>query len=304
MIQDDNRLKRIIQNNGDTINEYAYTLYNGDGVAKDVKEAYRIFRIAADQGDTVAMFWLGAICENEDEFRSPKEGFEWFFKAAKMGNIAAQYQIGYHYLHGVYVEQDYFQAFKWFMISAVRGYPHSQNSIGTMYLRGQVKVGEWIDKNHHSDNEIKIDQEKCQRFGYRWLMKSAKQNHPSGLYNLAGMYLYGVYVDKDEELAVSMYRIANEIGGTGMRALDMLNKLGTEIRVQQTDYERLDHLFEDINETDMSDNVPADMLNYIIGTQKLAFPEMTKNDELQVMSAVTDEYKREQSRERYYLLLV
>lgn len=281
--------------------EYAYKLYKGDGIAKDVKEAYRLFSIAADQGDTTAMFWLGAICENEDEYKSPQEGFEWFLKAAKMGNIAAQFQIGYHYLHGVYVKQDYFQAFKWFMISAVRGYPHSQNSVGTMYLRGQVKLdelGEWIDENRHSDNEIKIDQEKCQRSGYRWLMKSAKQNHPSGLYNLAGMYLYGVYVDKDEELAISMYRVANEIGGTGTRALAMLSKLGAEISVQQEDYERLNNLFANMDESDMFDEVPDDMLKYILGTQKLSFPKMKVEDELQIVSVsgVIDEYKREQSK--------
>ena len=51
------------------------------------------------------MFLLGAICEHEEECLSQGEGFEWFLRAAKNGYAPAQFQIGYHYLHGVYVDQ-------------------------------------------------------------------------------------------------------------------------------------------------------------------------------------------------------
>ena len=53
----------------------------------------------------------------------------------------------------------------------------------------------------------------------------------------------------------------------------------------------------DMDESDMLDEVPAEMLKYILGTQKLLFPEMSKDDELQIISAANDEYKREQSKE-------
>lgn len=128
-------LERVASGDMKAIREYAYKLYKGEEVEKDVKEAYRLFAQAAEHDDTNAMFWLGAICENEKECLSLQEGFEWFLKAAKLGDIAAQFQIGYHYLHGVTVQQDYYQAFKWFIISAMHGYPNSQNSLGTMYLR-------------------------------------------------------------------------------------------------------------------------------------------------------------------------
>lgn len=291
-----NNTERIEQRNIQELGEYAYKLFKGEGISKDVKEAYRLFHIAADQGDANAMFWLGAICENEDECKSPQEGFEWFLKAAKTGYIPAQYQIGYHYLHGVYVKQDYLHAFKWFMISAVRGYPNSQNSVGTMYLRGQVKFDEWLERNNHIENETAYNQEECQRSGHRWLMKSAKQNHPSGLYNLAGMYLYGVYVEKDEDIAISMYRLADKLGGTGTRAADMLDKLGVDHVIREEDYERLENLFEsfddDVDAT--KDESQEDIIEYIFRTQNIIKPELTDDDEIRVIGLMSDKYKKDQ----------
>jgi len=296
----ENSLDKIEQEEYKSINEYAYMLYKGEGIEKDVKEAYKLFGKAAEMGDNYAMFWLGAICENEEECLSPDEGFEWFLKAAKNGYAPAQFQIGYHYLHGVYVEQNYYQAYKWFMLSAIQGYPHSQNSVGTMYLRGQVKFEEWYTQNSNTIDGMhnEYDSEKNQRMGHRWLLKSARQRHPSGLYNLAGMYLHGVYVDKDEQLAISLYRIANDIGGAGTRALDMLNKLGTDIRAQEDDYARFENIFVDMDDSDMDEEPPVEMFNYILGTQKLSFPEMTEDDELQIINIANDAYKREQPKEQ------
>lgn len=290
-------MKKIKQNDIKTTIEYAYKLYKGEDIEKDVKKAYELLVKMAKKGDNDARFWLGAICEHEEECLSPSEGFEWFLKAAQNGYAPAQFQIGYHYLHGVHVEMDYFQAYKWFMLSAIQGYPCSQNSLGIMYLRRQVKLEEWLTQISEGTDELYngYDLEKNQRIGYRWLMKSARQKHPSGLYNLAGMYLHGVYVDKDEKLAISMYRIANEIGGTDTRALDMLKKLETDIIVQREDYERLDNLFMNIDETDISDEMPDDILKYILGTQKLSFPDMTENDELQIISAVEEEYNKKEN---------
>ncbi len=65
--------------------------------------------------------------------------------------------------------------------------------------------------------------------------------------------------------------------------------------MQHEDYERLDNLFMNIDETDISDEVPDDILKYILGTQKLSFPDMTENDELQIISAVEEEYNKKEN---------
>lgn len=234
----------VADNNTSELVGYAYKLYKGDGIKKDVPQAYGLFLKAAESGDTYAMFWLGVICEQEEELLSPMEGFEWFLKAAKEGNPAAQFQVGYHYLHGVNVKQDYTEARRWFTVSAAKGYPLSQNSLGTMYLRGQVR-SEGMTGSGDEDVDSEDERKKNLETGWRWLMCSAAQRHPSGLYNLAGMYMQGVHVDKDVDMAVSMYRLAHLLGGTGTRAIDILNSIGVSPEFTEEDDERLDGLFMD-----------------------------------------------------------
>lgn len=256
----------IEQNDDKAMCEYAYMLYTGDDIEKDVSKAHTLFVQAAEKGNTDAMFWLGVICEKEEDFLSPKEGFEWFLKAAKAGSLPAQFQVGYHYLHGVNVEQDYTEACRWFTVSAAKGYPLSQNSLGTMYLRGQVGFEGTVGSG---DEEADSEEERKKNLatGWKWLMRSAAQRHPSGLYNLAGMYLYGVHVDKDVDIAVSMYRLAHLLGGTGTRAIDILNSIGFPPEFTEEDDERLDGLFMDfVNGDHMQDDRSMGDMIHIVTT--------------------------------------
>ena len=211
--------------------DLAYALFKGDGVEKDVPKAYELFSEAAEQGSTNAMFWLGAICENEEEYFSLEEGFQWFLKAAEMDNPAAQFQVGCHYLHGKGVDLDYDQAFKWFSLSADKGDSCSQNSLGTMYLRRQCPQAEDMD------NDLRL------RLGWEWLLKAAAQNSVAGLYNLAGMYLKGVYVKEDKDMAISLYRMAEKLDRHNERSQKILDELGAEHEVTDDDTERIKKLF-------------------------------------------------------------
>lgn len=214
-------------------------VFEGDNASSLSKEeAYQALIEEANKGNLSAMFWLGVIHEQEKEYASAKCSFEWFLKAARLGNSDAQFQVAYHYLHGIYVDTNNHEAYKWYQDSARQGNPHSQNSLGTMYLRNQISI--------EDDSDLREQyEEKSNAKGWEWLMKAASQRHYAGLCNLAGMYLNGVYVNKDEDTAASLYRLAVEVNTKNTRAIGMLEKMGVAIDMTDLDRKRLIDLFSE-----------------------------------------------------------
>ena len=64
-------------------------------------------------------------------------------KAAELGDIKAQYNLGVSYMNGVGVPQDDEQAFFWFRRSAENGLAYAQTNLATMYLRGKGTVQDY-----------------------------------------------------------------------------------------------------------------------------------------------------------------
>ena len=65
--------------------------FNGESLPKDLKEAAKWFRLAADQGHATSQFNLGAMYENDlgvpQDF---KEALKWFRLAADQGHATAK----------------------------------------------------------------------------------------------------------------------------------------------------------------------------------------------------------------------
>ena len=160
-----------------------------------------------------------------------------------------------------------------------------RKSIRRGTLRGQVKFDEWDKKNNPNSTDSTHDLGFYQRTGWRWLMKSASQRHPSRLYNLAGMYLYGVYVEKDFDLAVSMYRLANKIGGTGTRSMDILNKLKVDSEFSEIDDKRLELFFLEWADLETEYSFHSVELHN-------DYSDLAEEDEIQIISEKTEEYKK------------
>ena len=58
-------------------------------------------------------------------------------KAADQGDVQAQLNLGFSYLVGQGVKQDYAEALKWYRKAAEQGYPAAQFNLGVMYYKGQ-----------------------------------------------------------------------------------------------------------------------------------------------------------------------
>ncbi|VEG13462.1 tetratricopeptide repeat protein [Moraxella cuniculi] len=64
---------------------------NGEGVAKDKKQAFAYFKQASEQGDITSQYWLGFCCENGiGTAQNLTQAVGWYKKSAARGDHISQ----------------------------------------------------------------------------------------------------------------------------------------------------------------------------------------------------------------------
>lgn len=81
------------------------------------------FKLAAEQGNPVAQYYLGVIYENDYSY---SEALYWFKLADEQGNSDAQYELGIMYSNGRGVRKDKNKAYLYFKKSAEQGNANSK----------------------------------------------------------------------------------------------------------------------------------------------------------------------------------
>jgi TPR repeat protein len=98
----------------------AYLYLNGlAGLKKDVNEAIRHYKIAADAGFALAMTDMGGCYRN---LKNDREAAKWYAMAAKAGDYRAQNQMGWYCHNGIVVKKDLNEAERWYIASAQQGF--------------------------------------------------------------------------------------------------------------------------------------------------------------------------------------
>jgi uncharacterized protein len=161
---------------------------------KDYKEAVRLFRLSAEQGNATAQYNLGVMYSNVHGVpKDYKEALRLFRLSAKQGNASAQYNWGVMYDKGQGVPQDYKEAVRLYRLSAKQGDAKAQYNLGVMYSNG---------------HGVPQDKKEAVRL-YRL---SAEQGNTDGQYNLGNMYANGLGVPQDYKEAVKWFRLSAEQG--------------------------------------------------------------------------------------------
>lgn len=167
---------------------------NGQGVAKDFKEAEKWYQLAAAQGHADAQFELGGMYSDGGMART-QEGLKWYTLAAMQGHILAQAKLGfmYHLGLGLYlgVAPDYQEAVKWYRLAAGQGDGWSQLNLGLMYNDGLGVAQDY-------------------REAAKWHRLAAAQGIPRAQFNLGAMYQYGRGVPSSPVAAYALYSLAAE----------------------------------------------------------------------------------------------
>ena len=169
--------------------------HNGEGVPKDMTEAVKWYRKAAEQGLAEAQFNLGVLYgDGEGVPKNDAEAVKWFRKAAEQGLAEAQYNLGLCYNNGEGVPKDDAEAVKWFRKAAEQGHAEAQYNLGLCY-----NFGFGVLKDDTTE-------------AVKWFRKAAEQGHAGAQGQLGICYSLGEGVPKDMTKAVKWYRKAAEQG--------------------------------------------------------------------------------------------
>jgi TPR repeat protein len=151
----------------------------GGGVGKDLAEAARWCRKAADQGYPYAQFYLGLKYDiGQGVAQDCAEAARWYRKAADQGVASAQLNLGAAYDAGQGVAQDYAEAARWYRKAADQGLNMAQFNLGLKYDKGQG-VGQ-----DHAE-------------AAKWYRKAADQRLGKAQFNLGLKYDSGLGVARD-----------------------------------------------------------------------------------------------------------
>ena len=117
----------------DEVNE-AFVAYT----QRNFEEARTKFRAAAiDRDNAIAQIYLGFMYyEGQGVEKDRREAFRWFERAARKGLALAQYNLGMMYADGQGVMQDYSQAVNWYGRAAGQGFAEAQFRLARLYERG------------------------------------------------------------------------------------------------------------------------------------------------------------------------
>ena len=119
---------------------------NGEGVAKNYKEAIKWYKEVVDE-KPLAAFWIGSIYTNGGYgiTKDYGEAFKWYMKCADMGDAGCQFTVGYHHEYGLVVSKNLEKAVSWYRKSAEQGDYSGQEYLAVCYEKG-IGVSKDIDK--------------------------------------------------------------------------------------------------------------------------------------------------------------
>ena len=111
---------------------------HGVCVAQDYRQAFAWYEKASLQGLDHAQVALGGLYHHGTGGieKNCDEAFRLYHLAAAQGNPVYENRLGWYYQEGDGVKQDYAEAAKWFRLAADKGNPYARNNLGLLYERG------------------------------------------------------------------------------------------------------------------------------------------------------------------------
>jgi TPR repeat protein len=213
----------------------------GVTVEVDLDEASKWFLLAGKSGSAAGFMSLGLHYSGSAKPRDVAKAMHFYEKAAKLGHVDAQLNLGRFYFVGDGVKQDYVKARKWIQKAAAQGSPQGYFLMGALYdgelgLKRDIKKaikfyelsieGGYACAMHNLGciylygQGVEADEERSTEL----FRKGAEFNHPPSLCNLGAAYSFGRGVEKDMEEAVRLFREA-AVRGYAVAQMNMAGSL-------------------------------------------------------------------------------
>jgi len=169
---------------------------------------------------TSSVGWSDKMKEADKHFENKKYNLAYkiYSTLASKGSKKAQFNLGYMYLEGFYVEQDIKKSYDWYLKSAKNGFAIGQFNVS------KILMGDVDNLNETQQQSLKniFDFES----GFNWLTKSAMNGNNEALSSLGFMYMQDGAIPnkiKDPELGCKMIKRAVE---DNSKNYDAQNNLG------------------------------------------------------------------------------
>ena len=193
-------------------------------VPKSFGDAVSLFKRAADKGIEDAFSELGYLYYDAEKYY---DAFEWFMKAAKIGDVGCMNDVGNMYYRGQGVSKDYFESTTWYRKAAEKGFAWAMYN-----LAGNYRDGKGVHKNldtavkwfkQAAENGIDDALEalgslyyNTENFGqsFYWYKKAAEKGNADCMNYLGVMYANGKGITENKNEAVRWYRKAMDAGST------------------------------------------------------------------------------------------
>jgi len=151
---------------------------------------------AAEAGDAEAQFGLAKLslgAAEDGRETGAIEAFSWLRRAAELGHVAAQHNLGLCYEQAKGCVADPVSSLAWFQRAAFKGYPASCRQLGMMHDRG-------INGATNPQEAV------------RWYRRAAESDDAEAAYNLGVCYHLGSGVAQSDLEAARWYRVAADLG--------------------------------------------------------------------------------------------
>jgi TPR repeat protein len=211
-------------------------MYGTGGIASDIEEAVKWFRLAARQGHTMAKSEAGYLLYwRLDE---PEEGLKWIEEAAREGFSLAEANYGAVLLWGLHTPSRPREGIRWIEKAVARKDPYAFKILSEAYAAGRgvkrdpVKALEMLTRSAETGDESAISALACVYMkgrapnsrvkaerdpaeAVKWMKRGAAAGLPDSQMLLAGAYLTGAGVEKDTAEALRLFRLLAEKGHPG-----------------------------------------------------------------------------------------
>ena len=222
----------------EAIQSLALCYLRGDGVQADYDEGIKLQNKAAESNIPTILYTTGVIYElfAGDSIKA----FDYYERAADLGNVEACLNVGADYRDGIVVNQNYAKALEYYTKAAEKGNPIGYINVGTIYylsykdytyynedlgvekdlnkaiqnLEASLKIVENVDAHYwlglcywYAKDENKDDTK-----AFNHIKIAAEGNHPAAQMQLYFFYCHGIGVEPNQKLAQMWRRKAIENG--------------------------------------------------------------------------------------------
>lgn len=125
------------EDNPKALHELGLIYFKGDGIAKNINQAFNYFQKASDLGNLESTYTLGRIyLSNKTHYHDPKKAYNSFVEAANKNHAKSQLMVGRFFLIGEIIPIDYTKALHYFKLASKQKEYNANCYIAYMYAGG------------------------------------------------------------------------------------------------------------------------------------------------------------------------